>query len=187
MKMTLQRYFFSIPSFLVVYSSLLILRGKTNNNNNNNKKITQVFLCETGWRLLCIHAGSLFRVFQEDAAQMWGDDTFSNRQEMCKMMRGFYARTITINRAMGYISSGDHRKWTSCNLTISTNIPIGYMSMTLIYHNLTILPDHSLPSTTNQVGLYAVQASIWLRLKHKLAGQTPASVKAEHLNYCKSL
>uniref|UniRef100_UPI0037E8A1E1 interleukin-12 subunit alpha n=1 Tax=Semicossyphus pulcher TaxID=241346 RepID=UPI0037E8A1E1 len=47
---------------------------------------------------------------EEDAAQLWGDDTFSNRQEMCKMMRGFYVRTITINRAMGYMSSGDHRK-----------------------------------------------------------------------------
>ncbi|XP_044057935.1 interleukin-12 subunit alpha isoform X2 [Siniperca chuatsi] len=47
---------------------------------------------------------------EEDAAQMWGNDTFSNRQEMCKMMRGFHLRTITINRAIGYISSGDHRK-----------------------------------------------------------------------------
>ncbi|XP_031716814.1 interleukin-12 subunit alpha, partial [Anarrhichthys ocellatus] len=47
---------------------------------------------------------------EEVAAQMWGDDTFSNRQKMCKMMRGFHVRTITINRAMGYIASGDHRK-----------------------------------------------------------------------------
>ncbi|XP_056296781.1 interleukin-12 subunit alpha isoform X2 [Pseudoliparis swirei] len=47
---------------------------------------------------------------EEDAAQMWGDDTFSRRQKMCQMMRGFHVRTITINRAMGYISSGDHRK-----------------------------------------------------------------------------
>ncbi|AWO98909.1 putative interleukin-12 subunit alpha-like [Scophthalmus maximus] len=46
----------------------------------------------------------------EDVAKMWGNDTYTNRQEMCKMMRGFYVRTITINRAMGYISSGDHRK-----------------------------------------------------------------------------
>ncbi|XP_054461623.1 interleukin-12 subunit alpha [Anoplopoma fimbria] len=47
---------------------------------------------------------------EENAAQVWGDDTYSNRQEMCKMMRGFHVRTITISRAMGYISSGDHRK-----------------------------------------------------------------------------
>ncbi|KAM6932176.1 interleukin-12 subunit alpha [Lycodopsis pacificus] len=47
---------------------------------------------------------------EEVAAQMWRDDTFSNRQKMCKMMRGFHVRTITINRAMGYIASGDHRK-----------------------------------------------------------------------------
>ncbi|XP_030261779.1 interleukin-12 subunit alpha [Sparus aurata] len=39
----------------------------------------------------------------------WKNDSFMDRQEMCKMMRGFYARLITINRAMGYISSGDHR------------------------------------------------------------------------------
>ncbi|XP_034460283.1 interleukin-12 subunit alpha [Hippoglossus hippoglossus] len=45
-----------------------------------------------------------------DAAQMWGDEPYANRQEMCKMMRGFYVRTITINRAVGYITSGDHRE-----------------------------------------------------------------------------
>lgn len=49
-------------------------------------------------------------VILQDVAQMWGSDTYTNRQEMCKMMRGFYVRAITINRAMGYISSGEHRK-----------------------------------------------------------------------------
>ncbi|XP_028276130.1 interleukin-12 subunit alpha [Parambassis ranga] len=48
---------------------------------------------------------------EEDVAvQVWGNNTFDNRNEMCKIMRGFHIRTITINRAMGYISSGDHRK-----------------------------------------------------------------------------
>ncbi|XP_054650825.1 interleukin-12 subunit alpha [Dunckerocampus dactyliophorus] len=47
---------------------------------------------------------------EENASPRWGDNTFTNRLEMCKMMRGFYVRAITINRAMGYISSGDHRK-----------------------------------------------------------------------------
>ncbi|KAF3692697.1 Interleukin-12 subunit alpha [Channa argus] len=46
----------------------------------------------------------------EKSAQQWGKNSFTNRQEMCKIMKGFYTRTITINRAMGYISSGDHRK-----------------------------------------------------------------------------
>nr|BAV78775.1 interleukin-12p35a [Seriola dumerili] len=46
----------------------------------------------------------------EVTAQMWGSDTYSNREQMCKMMRGFHVRAITINRAMGYISSGGHRK-----------------------------------------------------------------------------
>ncbi|XP_029026802.1 interleukin-12 subunit alpha [Betta splendens] len=45
-----------------------------------------------------------------DAAPLWGNNTFDNRQVMCKMMKGFHIRAITINRAMGYISSGDHRK-----------------------------------------------------------------------------
>ncbi|XP_037533744.1 interleukin-12 subunit alpha [Nematolebias whitei] len=47
---------------------------------------------------------------EEEAADMWKNDSFTNRQKMCKMMRGFHVRAITINRAMGYISSGDHRK-----------------------------------------------------------------------------
>uniref|UniRef100_A0A8C6NMW4 Interleukin-12 subunit alpha n=1 Tax=Nothobranchius furzeri TaxID=105023 RepID=A0A8C6NMW4_NOTFU len=45
-----------------------------------------------------------------EASGLWQGDSFTNRQKMCKMMRGFHVRTITINRAMGYISSGDHRK-----------------------------------------------------------------------------
>ncbi|XP_074536380.1 interleukin-12 subunit alpha [Halichoeres trimaculatus] len=46
---------------------------------------------------------------EAEAAQLWRGTSFSNRKEMCKMMRGFYVRTITINRAMGYIASGDHK------------------------------------------------------------------------------
>ncbi|XP_026234715.1 interleukin-12 subunit alpha [Anabas testudineus] len=47
----------------------------------------------------------------EDFSEVqWENSTFDNRQAMCKMMKGFYVRTITINRAMGYICSGDHRK-----------------------------------------------------------------------------
>lgn len=61
--------------------------------------------------------------FQDAAPRSWGNNTFGNRQEMCKIMRGFYARVITINRAMGYIASGEHRKWTSHILSISTTVP----------------------------------------------------------------
>ncbi|XP_036006050.1 interleukin-12 subunit alpha [Fundulus heteroclitus] len=46
----------------------------------------------------------------EDAANLWKNNSYANRQKMCKMMRGFHVRAITINRAMGYISSGEHRK-----------------------------------------------------------------------------
>lgn len=62
--------------------------------------------------------------FQDDAPKSWGENTFNNRQEMCKIIRGFYARAITINRAMGYIASGEHRKWTSSHVpSISTTVP----------------------------------------------------------------
>ncbi|XP_047247599.1 interleukin-12 subunit alpha [Girardinichthys multiradiatus] len=46
----------------------------------------------------------------EDTDNLWNNDSYINRQKMCKIMRGFHARAITINRAIGYISSGDHRK-----------------------------------------------------------------------------
>uniref|UniRef100_A0A3P9J002 Interleukin-12 subunit alpha n=1 Tax=Oryzias latipes TaxID=8090 RepID=A0A3P9J002_ORYLA len=41
---------------------------------------------------------------------LWPNTSFRNRQKMCKMMKGLHVRSITINRALGYISSGDHRK-----------------------------------------------------------------------------
>ncbi|XP_047450701.1 interleukin-12 subunit alpha, partial [Mugil cephalus] len=47
---------------------------------------------------------------EEEVDQNWGEDSFGNRHRMCKIMRGFHVRTITINRAMGYIYSGDYRK-----------------------------------------------------------------------------
>ncbi|XP_036070853.1 interleukin-12 subunit alpha [Oryzias melastigma] len=46
----------------------------------------------------------------EDSTNLWPNDSFKNRQKMCKMMKGLHVRSITINRALGYISSGDHRK-----------------------------------------------------------------------------
>uniref|UniRef100_A0A3P9HDZ7 Interleukin-12 subunit alpha n=1 Tax=Oryzias latipes TaxID=8090 RepID=A0A3P9HDZ7_ORYLA len=46
----------------------------------------------------------------EDSKNLWPNTSFRNRQKMCKMMKGLHVRSITINRALGYISSGDHRK-----------------------------------------------------------------------------
>uniref|UniRef100_A0A667YE77 Interleukin 12A n=1 Tax=Myripristis murdjan TaxID=586833 RepID=A0A667YE77_9TELE len=45
----------------------------------------------------------------ENIAQMWEGNRFDQRWKMYRVMKGFHIRTITINRAMGYISSGDHR------------------------------------------------------------------------------
>uniref|UniRef100_A0A8C6VUE6 Interleukin-12 subunit alpha n=1 Tax=Nothobranchius furzeri TaxID=105023 RepID=A0A8C6VUE6_NOTFU len=36
--------------------------------------------------------------------------TYSERLNLCKVMRGFHVRTITINRAIGYMNSGDHQR-----------------------------------------------------------------------------
>ncbi|XP_034024702.1 interleukin-12 subunit alpha [Thalassophryne amazonica] len=46
----------------------------------------------------------------ENMAHVWGTSSFSNRQQMCKLVRGFHTRIITINRAVSYISSADHRR-----------------------------------------------------------------------------
>ncbi|XP_061734129.1 interleukin-12 subunit alpha isoform X3 [Nerophis ophidion] len=46
---------------------------------------------------------------EEEAYQRWGSNPFTNRLEMCKTMRGFYIRAITINRAISYISAAHHR------------------------------------------------------------------------------
>ncbi|KAJ4935979.1 hypothetical protein JOQ06_017504 [Pogonophryne albipinna] len=47
---------------------------------------------------------------EDVGAPKWENSSYENRQQMFKMMKGFQVRTITINRALGYISSGDHRK-----------------------------------------------------------------------------
>ncbi|KAL4647640.1 hypothetical protein GN956_G8752 [Arapaima gigas] len=35
---------------------------------------------------------------------------FYQRVHLCKILRGFHTRTITINRVLNYIAAGDHRK-----------------------------------------------------------------------------
>ncbi|XP_064828964.1 uncharacterized protein LOC135545263 [Oncorhynchus masou masou] len=37
-------------------------------------------------------------------------DPVDQRVHLCKVLKGFHLRVITISRAMGYISAGDHRK-----------------------------------------------------------------------------
>lgn len=61
--------------------------------------------------IILLHSHSACRMFK-DTANLWRNNSYMNRQKMCKIMRGFHARAITINRAIGYISSGDHKKWT---------------------------------------------------------------------------
>nr|XP_055051744.1 interleukin-12 subunit alpha isoform X2 [Misgurnus anguillicaudatus] len=40
----------------------------------------------------------------------WGVSSFGDRVSLCKKLKGFHVRAITINRALSYIASGDHRK-----------------------------------------------------------------------------
>ncbi|XP_072313062.1 interleukin-12 subunit alpha [Eucyclogobius newberryi] len=42
-------------------------------------------------------------------ASRWEDSSYSNRGRMLEMMRAFHIRTITFNRAVGYIASGEHK------------------------------------------------------------------------------
>ncbi|XP_034468994.1 interleukin-12 subunit alpha [Hippoglossus hippoglossus] len=36
--------------------------------------------------------------------------TFDERLSLCKVLKGFHVRTITINRVLGYMNSGEHTK-----------------------------------------------------------------------------
>ncbi|KAA0702506.1 IQCJ-SCHIP1 readthrough transcript protein [Triplophysa tibetana] len=41
---------------------------------------------------------------------VWQGSPFDDRLSLCKTLKGFHIRAITMNRALGYIASGDHRK-----------------------------------------------------------------------------
>ncbi|KAK7157052.1 hypothetical protein R3I94_006953 [Phoxinus phoxinus] len=41
---------------------------------------------------------------------VWISESFDNRVLLCKTLKGFHVRAVTMNRALAYIASGDHRK-----------------------------------------------------------------------------
>ncbi|XP_043114787.1 interleukin-12 subunit alpha isoform X2 [Puntigrus tetrazona] len=41
---------------------------------------------------------------------VWSGSSFDDRLSLCKILKGFHIRAITMNRALGYIGSGEHRK-----------------------------------------------------------------------------
>ncbi|XP_020357997.1 interleukin-12 subunit alpha [Oncorhynchus kisutch] len=43
-------------------------------------------------------------------AKLTSGNSVDQRVHLCKLLKGFHLRVITISRAMGYISAGDHRK-----------------------------------------------------------------------------
>lgn len=49
-------------------------------------------------------------------------DSFEARKNLCKQLKGFQVRTITINRALGYICAGEHKKWFCTSIIIIINI-----------------------------------------------------------------
>ncbi|XP_077053473.1 interleukin-12 subunit alpha [Siphateles boraxobius] len=40
----------------------------------------------------------------------WSGSSFDDRITLCKTLKGFHVRAITMNRVLAYIDSGDHRK-----------------------------------------------------------------------------
>ncbi|XP_016383601.1 interleukin-12 subunit alpha-like [Sinocyclocheilus rhinocerous] len=42
--------------------------------------------------------------------RVWSGSSFDDRLSLCKTLKGFHIRAITVNRALGYIGSGEHRK-----------------------------------------------------------------------------
>ncbi|XP_073673505.1 interleukin-12 subunit alpha [Garra rufa] len=42
--------------------------------------------------------------------RIWSGSSFDDRLSLCKTLKGFHIRAITVNRALGYIGSGEHRK-----------------------------------------------------------------------------
>ncbi|XP_077578295.1 interleukin-12 subunit alpha [Stigmatopora nigra] len=73
--------------------------------NSTLKIILNLKTCFTGLRVT-----KSLNSEEEGVPHMWENDSFKDRIAMCEMMRGFQIRAITINRALGYISSGDHLK-----------------------------------------------------------------------------
>uniref|UniRef100_A0A665TII7 Zmp:0000001127 n=1 Tax=Echeneis naucrates TaxID=173247 RepID=A0A665TII7_ECHNA len=53
---------------------------------------------------------SLFSELPSAQAAAVRDSTFNERQRLCKVLKGFHVRTITINRAFAYINSFEHNK-----------------------------------------------------------------------------
>ncbi|XP_067307978.1 interleukin-12 subunit alpha [Pseudorasbora parva] len=41
---------------------------------------------------------------------VWSGSSFDDRLSLCKTLKGFHVRAITINRALAHIAAGDHRK-----------------------------------------------------------------------------
>ncbi|XP_053508281.1 interleukin-12 subunit alpha [Ictalurus furcatus] len=47
----------------------------------------------------------------ESSKDKWNStNSFEDRKDLCKQLKGFQVRTITINRALGYICAGEYKK-----------------------------------------------------------------------------
>ncbi|XP_053728213.1 interleukin-12 subunit alpha [Synchiropus splendidus] len=61
-------------------------------------------------RLVKLHGGTMRSdSSQEEVAKLWQLDG-KDRLRMCDWVRGFHTRLLTVNRAVGYIASGDYKK-----------------------------------------------------------------------------
>ncbi|XP_040911798.1 interleukin-12 subunit alpha [Toxotes jaculatrix] len=56
----------------------------------------------------CFTSASTDLASEQDAADR--QSTFNDRLSLCKVLKGFQVRTITINRVLAYMNSGEHTK-----------------------------------------------------------------------------
>lgn len=67
--------------------------------------------------------------------------SYGDRLRLCKMLSGFRVRTITINRAIAYMSSGEHMQWLSTKIFIAMKFSITMMRETVFINNHQFMTD----------------------------------------------
>lgn len=67
--------------------------------------------------------------------------SYGDRLRLCKVLSGFRVRTITINRAIAYMSSGEHMQWLLTKIFIAMKFSITVMRETVFINNHQFMTD----------------------------------------------
>lgn len=67
--------------------------------------------------------------------------SYGDRLRFCKVLSGFRVRTITINRAIAYMSSGEHMQWLWTKIFIAMRFSITMMRETVFIYNRQFMTD----------------------------------------------